>query len=343
MELNKHALNDAVAQELLTAQQAEQLWLFLSSRPAYTPRFQITNILYYMGGLIAIGAMTLLMNLGWERFGGWGLLVLACLYAVAGIALTEWLLHRIKQPVAAGNTAALVVVMAPLGIYGLQVAMGWWPEGMVYREYHLLIDWRWVFMELGTLICGAVMLWRYRLPFLVMPIAATLWYMSMDVAALVWGHQQMSWQAREMVSLGFGLGMLGLALWVDIRSRFTQDFAYWLYGFGAIVFWGALTSMKSQGLSQFSYLCINLLLIASGAVLRRSILVTLGGLGVTIYLFYLTSRVFANSLAFPFVLTAIGLSIIGAGILWQRHETAISESLRARLPKVIRELLEKND
>ena len=143
-------------------------------------------------------------------------------------ALTEWLLHRIKQPVAAGNTAALVVVMAPLGIYGLQVAMGWWPEGMVYRDYHLRIDWRWILMELGTLLGGAVMLWRYRLPFLVMPIAVTLWYMSMDGIALLWKMQELSWEARQMTSLGFGLGLLGLALWVDIRSRLTQDFAYWL-------------------------------------------------------------------------------------------------------------------
>ena len=31
------------------------------------------HILYYLGGLIAIGAMTLFMTLGWERFGGGGL------------------------------------------------------------------------------------------------------------------------------------------------------------------------------------------------------------------------------------------------------------------------------
>jgi hypothetical protein len=214
---------------------------------------------------------------------------------------------------------------------------------MVYRDYHLRIDWRWILMELGTLLGGAVMLWRYRLPFLVMPIAVTLWYMSMDGIALLWKMQELSWEARQMTSLGFGLGLLGLALWVDIRSRLTQDFAYWLYIFGGIVFWSALTSLKSTGSTQFSYLCINLLLLGAGALLKRGILATLGGIGITIYLFYLTSRVFANSLAFPFVLTAIGLSIIGIGIYWQRHEEAISSRMRAKLPKVVRELLEKND
>lgn len=343
MELKQHTLKDAVAQKLLTEEQAEQLWTFLSERSTHKPHLQITHTLYYLGGLIAMGAMSLLMTLGWERFGGWGLLLLACLYASAAIALTEWLLHRWKQPIAAGNTAALAVVMTPLAIYGLQVAMGLWPEGMVYRDYHLRIDWRWIFMELGTLICGAVMLWRYRLPFLVMPIAATLWYMSMDMTELLYGVHS-DWEAHKLTSLYFGLCMLALAFWVDIRSRFTQDYAYWLYGFGGLIFWTALTSMQgNHGFTRLSYLCINVLLIGIGAVLKRRILATAGGLGTAIYLSYLAHQIFANSVVFPFALTAIGLSIIGMGILWQRHENTLSQRLRDRLPKMLRELLEKND
>jgi hypothetical protein len=72
------------------------------------------------------------------------------------------------------SAAAFVVALTPLAIYGLQVALGAWPEGMDYRDYHRLIDWRWLLMELGTLAVGAVMLWRYPLPFLVMPVAVTL-------------------------------------------------------------------------------------------------------------------------------------------------------------------------
>lgn len=59
-----------------------------------TPSFRFTHILYYLGGMIAIGAMSLFMTLGWERFGGWGLFFIALAYAGAGLALTGHLLQR---------------------------------------------------------------------------------------------------------------------------------------------------------------------------------------------------------------------------------------------------------
>jgi hypothetical protein len=40
-----------------------------------------------MGGLIAIGAMTLFMNLGWESFGGWGIFFISLAYAGIGFKL----------------------------------------------------------------------------------------------------------------------------------------------------------------------------------------------------------------------------------------------------------------
>ena len=81
------------------------------------------------------------------------------------------------------KAAALV----PLAVYGLQNLLGWWPEGEAARDYHRHIDGRWLMMELATLAAGAVMLWRFRLPFLVMPVAVTLWYLSMDLAPLLAG------------------------------------------------------------------------------------------------------------------------------------------------------------
>src|SRR5690606_29794226 len=61
--------------------QAERLWSRWSpgadqAPPAPVPapapvpvRFNFVHVLYYFGGLLAIGAMTLFMNLGWELFG----------------------------------------------------------------------------------------------------------------------------------------------------------------------------------------------------------------------------------------------------------------------------------
>ncbi|KES19898.1 putative membrane protein (DUF2157) [Gilliamella apicola SCGC AB-598-B02] len=66
MKITYKQLTSAVEQKLLTHQQAEQLWLFFQEQNKHLPSFQFTHILYYLGGLIAIGAMSLFMTLGWS-------------------------------------------------------------------------------------------------------------------------------------------------------------------------------------------------------------------------------------------------------------------------------------
>jgi hypothetical protein len=122
MELNRGLLKDATENGLISEQQAERLWKFLSERGKDTPGFHFTRVLYYLGGLIAIGAMSLFMTLGWERFGGWGLCFIALAYAAAGLWLTEIFLNRSRLPIPAGITASFVVVLTPLAVYGLQAA-----------------------------------------------------------------------------------------------------------------------------------------------------------------------------------------------------------------------------
>lgn len=197
-------------------------------------------------------------------------------------------------------------------------------------------------MELATLATGAAMLWRYSLPFLVMPVAVTLWYMSMDLTPFLFGEADLTWELRKLVSLWFGVLIMLLAFWVDVRTRHDKDFAFWLYLFGVIAFWGGLSMMHSDSeLNKFIYLCINLIMIAVGATLSRRVFAVFGGLGAAGYLGHLAHDVFKDSMVFPFILTIIGLGVIYTGIIWQRHEEMISGKLRSLLPPPLRELIEQ--
>jgi hypothetical protein len=348
MRITRGNLIQAAESGVLTPQQAVDLWHFLATRDVETPSFKAAHILYYLGGLIAIGAMTLFITLGWERFGGAGLLVIAVCYIAIAIAATEYLLRRSQLSIPAGITGALAVALVPLAVYGAQHAIGLWPASphgdWGYRQYHQYIDWRWVVMECATLIAGAIALRRYRLPFMVMPIAVTLWYMSMDLVPFVLGgtdaHEFFS-DRGKLISTWFGLVMTLFALYVDLRSRATRDYAFWLYLFGVLTFWGGLSSMHSDSeLSKLVYCLINLVLIATGAVLSRRVFAVFGGLGLAGYLGHLSYSVFRDSLMFPVALTAIGLAVIAAGVYWQRHERALGDTLRTWLPTALRELVE---
>lgn len=342
MELKRSHLMEAAERGLISVEQAAALWGFLGEHNREKPSFRATHILYYLGGLIAIGAMSLFMTLGWEAFGGWGIFGIALAYGLGALWLTGFLLERKGLPIPAGILGALVVALTPLAIYGLQDGLGWWAEGFVYRDYHVYIDWRWLLMELATLAVGALMLWRYRLPFLFMPIAVTLWYLSMDLAPFLFGAEDLSWELRKRVSLVFGLLMILFALWVDLRDRTDKDFAFWVYLFGVVAFWGGLSLLRSESeLGKLFYLCINLGMIFLGALLSRRVFAVFGGLGVAGYLGHLAYDLFADSLLFPFALSAVGLLVIYAGILWQRHEARINGAVRQWLPAPLRALVER--
>ena len=96
-------------------------------------------------------------------------------------------------------------------------------------------------MEFGTLIVGAIVAWRYKYPFLIMPRAVTLWYMSMDIASMIAGGRA-DFELRSLVSMYFGLLIVLLAFWVDFRAKGKADYAFWLYIFGVMAFWGGMTA-----------------------------------------------------------------------------------------------------
>lgn len=168
--------------------------------------------------------------------------------------------------------------------------------------------------------------------------------MSMDLTPFLFGGEALQFYSDrgKLVSTGFGIGTTLIAIVVDVRSRQAKDFAFWLYIFGVLTFWGGLTSMDSNNeFGKFLYFCINLLMIAVGAALSRRVFAVFGGIGVALYLGHLSHTVFKDSMLFPVTLTAIDLSVVAGGVYWQRHEAAIGAWLRSFLTDSVRDLVER--
>jgi hypothetical protein len=343
MRIERSDLDEAIAQRILTAEQAAAIWLLLQSREAAESRpgrFTGLNVVYYFGALLVIGAMGWLMTLGWERFGGSGIFFIASLYGIffsmAGIRLFSQ--SQTRTP--GGLLVTVAVCMTPLAVYGFERTTGLWPyaDPGSYRGFFPWIRGGWFAMEVATVIAGLVALRRVRFPFLVAPIALVLWFMSMDaVPALFHAHP---WDVDIMrrVSIAFGLGMMFVAFLVDHRAD--EDFAFWLYLFGMTAFWGAVTSIESDSeLSKLVYCAMNLGFVVLSVPLRRRVFLVFGSLGVNLYLGHLAWRVFEHSMLFPFALTLLGLAIINVAVWYQRHRAAIELRVESWVPLWIRDLL----
>lgn len=70
MNITRKNLSEAADKNIISASQGDALFEFIKEQYQDKPQFTFNHVLYYLGGLIAIGAMTLFMNLGSGSFGG---------------------------------------------------------------------------------------------------------------------------------------------------------------------------------------------------------------------------------------------------------------------------------
>ena len=336
MTTEEQKLQQAVAEGIITPDQANklrELWrqeIAPTPASAEEPGTRLSRFLYYLGALIVIGAMSWLMNTAWDAFRGFGLFGIAAGYAAVFCGLARY--FRPKSTVLGGLFAVMAVCMTPLAVFGLQSGLNVWPyeNPGAYKDFYRYIRGGWFAMEVATLAAGLVSLRYSRIPLAMMPIAFTLWFMSMDIAPILAGGD-FNWTVRKQVSIVFGLAMLGAALLVERRQKI--DYAKWLYIFGAMTFWGGLSLLRSDSeLSKFIYCLINVAMMFCGVLLDRKVFLVFGGVGFFGYLGYLSWRVFRNSIAFPFALTVLGLSLVYLGWIYHTKYDVIQRRVRALIP-----------
>ncbi len=353
MQISKELLQSAVKAGLITEEQAFKLWEYLDQQrqnvsneiPDLThviksPRFSLGHVLYYLGGLIVIGAMSWFMVSAWESLGGFGIAAFAAFFAGAFFIVGKNLWQQDEYKIPGGILVATSVAVVPLIVYGVQKGLGFWPSGSIpssYKDYHIYIKGNFVLMELVTVFVACAVIRVIRFPFITFPAVLALWYLSMDVVPWLLGAEYNSWEFKRSLSLCFGMTMLFVTYFIDRRTK--EDFAFWGYLFGGLIFWGALSSMSSNTeLGKFVYCLINLGLIFLSVFLSRRIFIVLGSMGVFYYIGHLAHKVFKDSLVFPLALALIGVLVIYIGILYQKNKEAIHLWLLSNLPESIRAL-----
>jgi len=349
MTYSKTDLQAASDAGIISAGQLETLLTFLQSRGTASPsspRFDVVHVLWYAGALIVIAAMGLFSTLAFSQMGGKALtataLVYAALFAYAGHYL--WTTKNLRTP--GGLLIAVAVSMAPLAVYGIEDTLGLWSKfgkpGTTH-DFYVWVRGSWVFMEIATIAAAALALRFYRFPFIVFLAAFALWFLSMDIVPWITGAKFGNWETSRKVSIWFGLAILGIAVIVNSRQR-TGDFAFWLYLFGVLTFWGGI-SFASGGtaLQKALYCGMNVGFLFLAVFLGRRVFAVFGTIGIAIYLGDLAEKVFKDSLLFPFALSLIGIAIIAFGLYYHRHQADIAGWIDARMPDALKRLRPVNN
>jgi len=339
--ITRSDMDTAIADGVLTADQAGQLWNRFAAQVQSRPRFDAAHVAYYAGAVIVLGAMGWFLTEAWMQLGGAAITVIALAYAGAFWLAGETLWKKgLTTP--GGLLFTLAVWMVPLAIYGIELMTNLWPQDYPgsYRDYYEYVRGSWIGMELGTIIAGAIAVWARPFPFLTFPIAFALWFMSMDVTPLLFGKHEYGWNERLWVSVVFGLVILLVSYLADLANRVREDFAFWGYLFGLLAFWGGLSGMEDGNeAAKFVYCLINVGLVVISVLIRQRSFIVFGALGVLGYLGHLSYTVFKDSLLFPGALTMLGIGLIYLGVVYQRHSQQMAISLQSGLPEGIRNLI----
>ncbi|BAM87839.1 conserved membrane hypothetical protein [Bradyrhizobium oligotrophicum S58] len=341
MSYSDHDLRAAAGAGAISSDDLQRLLTYLQSRvratAAPSAKFDAAHLLWYAGALIVIGAMGLFSTVAFSQMGGRALTACALAYAVA-FGLVGNHLWRRDLRVPGGLLIAIAVSMAPLAVYGVQEELGWWGKfgkpGTVH-DFYIWIKGSWLFMELATIVAGAIALRFYRVPFIVAIISVALWFMSMDLTPWIFNVSHFDWEMRRIVSIWFGLGILVIAWIVDYTSD-SRDFGFWLHLFGLLAFWGGITATDgATELGKAVYCLLNVGLLAIAVIIVRRAYAAFGAIGITMYLGHLADVVFKNSLLFPFALSLIGVAVVAVGLAYHRKQKVIAEWLGANLPPAV--------
>lgn len=348
MQIEKSDLVSAATRVGISLHQAEELWSSLQNKglkASSTNAFDLPHILYYLGAMIVIASFSWLLGLGWERFGGGGILLISLAYIALFVVIGNILWNKKQLTVPGGLFVTMAVCLVPLAIYGFQEYTGKWltDEPGHYRDFFSWVQGRWFMMELGTIIAGCLALYFYPFPFLTAPVFFSLWFMSMDITPLLFNTKDDFWTEHVWVSGFFGLAILIVSYLIDRRTE--KDFAFWGYLFGILSLGCSLSILlldPDSGIKRFIYLLISLGFILISILLQRTIFLIFGAMGVFSYIAVLASQYFSDSILFPFILSLIGILIVFLGIVYHKNHLKIEEFFLKHLPENIKNWLPKS-
>jgi hypothetical protein len=330
-------LRDAGADGVISPDDAERLIEWLNGKPAENEStveaangFNLVTVAYYFGAMLMISACAWFLGDKWESLGSGGILATTLVYFVLAAGLGWWLRQK-GYKVGGGLLVTVAVCLTPLIVYCAEDLTGFWPAMApgAYENYYPEIRGAWILMELVTMAVALAAILRVRFGFLTAPLAFSLWFFSMDIAAWFLGDDMLDWNARAWTAVLVGaIGIVfGFAFDRTLkRPDRSEDFAFWLYLFGLMAFWGGLTSINSDSeLGRFVYLLVNVGLVAVSLYLRRTVFLVFGALGIFAYLGHLAYEVFKDSVLFPFALVLLGLGVIVATVLGQKYFRSLSD------------------
>jgi hypothetical protein len=322
----------ALLERLDGAASREDARSLLTDRPApftdQTGLSRTIQALVWLGVLLVIGAHAWWSTTGYEELGIGLVFGLTLLWQLVFLAAAERT-RRAGYGALTAGFAAVVAFYTPLTIYSLERLFGV-DFDYRYKEFYPWISEGWVWMEITAIAVAFALLYRYRHPFLTLPITIFVGFLAMDFGARLFGLSLEKGNDVELLVLTVGLLMAVVGVVLDYRGW--RRYAFWPHvGSFWLVPWGLYALVDAGSWPLF---LVAALAIAAGVWLARIAHLVFGVLTA-----WCAITLIAEGPLFPFFLMAGGIGFIGVAIWLARGDTPIQRWLANRgLPAPQRDL-----
>lgn len=281
-----------------------------------------------LGVLLVIGAHAWWATKGYQSMGMGIVLVLTLLWQAGFLCAAEWA-KRARYGLLESGFAAIVAFYTPLTIFSIERLLGADFEHQDYQDFYPWISGGWVFMEIGSIAVAAALLYRYRRPFLTLPLTLFTGFLLMDgTVRLLGGFDDDTLIKRVVLGGGIVIGLAGVLL--DYQGW--RRFAFWPHLTSIwLIAWGLPLCTGDRTWPLFLVAAVDLLV---GVWLARVVYLAAGGV-----IGWIAISMNAHGALFPFILMAGGILFILAAIWLAKADSPLRRWLAERtLPAPQRDL-----
>jgi hypothetical protein len=268
------------------------------------------NKLMYLGGCIALAAVSVLLGKGWHDYGP-TVGAFGAIFLAGGLFLGAHLLLRRGWRIPAGLAATVGVALVPLIVFAIGQVLGK-PIDRPFNEYDDFYAWissQWVWMEFATIGATLLALRWFRLPILMLPATVCSWFFAMDGAGFIFGPD--ATENQWLVMFGFvGSAMLTVGFLLDhLRHR---HHATWMH-LGGLLTVGGVACFTGDALwwvlAGFGFAGL-----VVGVLTQRTIYFVFGGLWSFSVGSHLAYDTFGGEVVFPLFLLLVGGGLVAWGM-----------------------------
>lgn len=300
---------------------------------AFTKNITGLTVTYYFGGLLTIIALIWFGSEAFKQYNTLGLFIVSITYFAGFFTAGHIMYNKKGLAIPGGLLLTATVPLIALIVFCIQDFSGVW-KGTAPGVHFIWYEWiknGWFVMETVSVALTLFLLYKYDFPFLTVPLIFAFGFLTIDLAALLFGNMAALTSHWREIWLFLAALLLLCGYFLDKKPG--KDFAFWFYFFGSINLLPGLHFRYNAGdLYQFAVFLISLGFIVLSVPFRRRVFLVYGVVGSYIYIIYLAEKVFRDSLFFPLFLTILGLGIIALGVAYTRNKDKVNSFVMGIFP-----------